>query len=67
MVLTWKIIVLGLLISAGVGMGAVLGTLILGIFRKLIYPKVRFQLSSYALLWFLFFKAAGLFALICLF
>lgn len=31
-------------------MGAVLGTLILGIFRKLIYPKVRFQLSSYALL-----------------
>ena len=48
-------------------MGAVLGTFILGIFRKLIYPKVRFQLSSYALLWFLFFKAAGLFALICLF
>ena len=71
MVLTLKIIGTGLatmgLIGAGVGMGAVLGTLILVIFRKLIYPKVRFQLSSYALLWFLFFKAAGLFALICLF
>jgi uncharacterized membrane protein YczE len=49
MILTLKIIVLGLLISAGVEMGVVFGTLILGIFRKLIYPMVRFQLSSYAI------------------
>ncbi len=52
------------LIGAGVGIGVVFGSLILGVARN---PSLRGQLFSYAILGFAFSEATGLFALMMAF
>ena len=52
------------LICAGVGIGVVFGTLILGVARN---SSLREQLFSYAILGFAFSEATGLFALMMAF
>ena len=52
------------LIGAGVGIGVVFGTLILGVARN---PSLRGQLFSYAILGFAFAEATALFALMTAF
>ena len=52
------------LIGAGVGIGVVFGSLILGVSRN---PGLRGQLFSYAILGFAFSEATGLFALMMAF
>jgi F-type H+-transporting ATPase subunit c len=48
------------LIGAGVGIGVVFGSLIIGVARN---PSLRSQLFTYAILGFAFSEATGLFAL----
>lgn len=68
MLLSAKIIGTGLattgLIGAGVGIGIVFGSLIIGVSRN---PSLKDQLFSYAILGFAFSEATGLFALMMAF
>ncbi|PIM97044.1 hypothetical protein CDL12_30493 [Handroanthus impetiginosus] len=52
------------LIGAGIGIGVVFGSLIIGVARN---PALRGQLFSYAILGFAFSEATGLFALMMAF
>jgi F-type H+-transporting ATPase subunit c len=64
MLLSSKIIGTGIatcgLIGAGIGIGIVFGSLILGVSRN---PQIKGQLFNYAILGFAFSEATGLFAL----
>ena len=68
MLLSSKIIGTGLattgLIGAGIGIGIVFGSLIIGVSRN---PSLKDQLFSYAILGFAFSEATGLFALMMAF
>ena len=52
------------LIGAGIGIGIVFGSLIIGVSRN---PSIKGQLFSYAILGFAFAEATGLFALMMAF
>ena len=52
------------LIGAGIGIGIVFGSLIIGVSRN---PSLKGQLFSYAILGFAFSEATGLFALMMAF